>query len=161
MSGYLVLVAIDAGVWIGLSVAVGIGASLLPERWLQRDTALTRIRGWEDGGRVYRHRLRIHRWKDLLPESNGLGRGDRPSKSSIASRADVATLVVETRRAEYVHWTLAGCGLLFWAWNPPWLAVVMTLFGPAFNGPFIAVQRYNRARARRSVRPRRSHECPS
>lgn len=161
MTGLLRRVLTGVLVWIAASVVVGAAAGRMPRRWLERDTAITRTRAWERDATVYRHRLRIHRWKDALPESNSLGGGGRPSKASIAGRADVAELVVETRRAEYVHWALAVFGLTFWTWNPRWLAVTHTLVGMGFNAPFIAVQRYNRTRARRSVRPGRSSECPS
>ncbi len=154
------LVGVDVAAWVGLSVVVGVAAGHIPTERLESDTWLTRIRPWEDNGRLYQRWLHIRRWKDRLPESNGLGPGERPSKSSVRTRADVSALVVETRRAEYVHWVLAASGLLFWLWNPPWLAAIMTAFGLVMNAPFIAVQRFNRARARRAIAGRRSPECP-
>ncbi len=155
MTASLALVALDAAAWVGISVVVGTAAGAVPTRALDHDTFVTRIRPWERGGRIYR-RVGVQKWKDALPESNSLGGGDRPSKAHLGGRDAVADLVVESRRAEYVHWALAASGLWFWLWNPPWLALVMTVFGPLFNAPFIVVQRYNRGRIRRSGRPRSS-----
>jgi glycosyl-4,4'-diaponeurosporenoate acyltransferase len=55
----------------------------------------------------------------------------------------------ETRRAEWVHWIAAAPLLVMPAWNPGWLLAVMTGYAAAANAPFIAVQRYNRARIER------------
>ena len=135
--------------WIVLCAVVGWVAGSMPRRWLESDTFLTRTRSFERDGRLYEH-LAIRRWKRRLPESNSLGGGKRPSKRTLTGRSAVPDYVVETRRAEYVHWTILLAGPSFFAWSPDWVARTMTLFGLAFNLPFIAVQRFNRARALRS-----------
>ncbi len=141
----LAWVAAGSAAWVAISLVVGAAAAYLPVRWLARDSALTRIRGWERGGRRYR-RLGVHRWKARLPEVNGLGPGARPSKSSLGGRAGAGPLLVETRRAEYVHVAVTLAGLTFPLWMPSPLSWVMVVAGFAFNAPFVAVQRYNRAR---------------
>lgn len=141
-----VLVLLDALVWLGVSILVGGCAGLVPQRWLTVDTWLTRIRRWEHDGDRYRS-LAIGRWKDRLPETNRFGPGERPSKRRLIGRSGLEPLVIETRRAEYVHWAIAAFGPLFWIWNPRWLGFVMVGFGIVMNAPFITVQRYNRARA--------------
>ena len=143
VDGTVPLVLLDAAVWTSLSVAVGFAASRVPDHAFSGDTWLTRIRPAERGGRRW-ERFGVRRWKDALPEAGGLFGG--VPKSHLAGRAAVGPLLVETRRAEWVHWSLAASGPLFALWNPPWLAVVMVAFGLASNLPFIAVQRYNRAR---------------
>lgn len=137
---------LDSVAWVAISAVVGALAALLPERWLAHDTALTRLRRVERGGRTYRKVLHIHRWKDRLPEVNGWGPGRRASKKHLGGRAAVLPLLRETRRAEYVHLTIAAAGASFALWNPWWLAVLMGAAGLLANAPFVAVQRYNRAR---------------
>ena len=155
MSGLVRLVLLDSAAWVVISAIIGAAAALLPDRWLDRDSALTRPRGWERNGRTYRKVLHIHRWKDRLPEVNGWGPGRRASKKHLAGRAAVAPLLRETRRAEYVHVAIAAAGVSFAWWNPWWLALLMVGFGVVANAPFIAVQRYNRARllGLRAARP--------
>ena len=46
---------------------------------------------------------------------------------------------------------MAG-GPLFVLWNPPPIAAVMVAYGVLVNAPFIAIQRYNRARVSRVLR---------
>lgn len=150
--GTVRLVLVDAAAWAGLSAGVGLVASRVPDRALARDTWLTRIRPAELGGRRW-ERLAVRRWKDALPEAGGLFGG--ASKAHLAGRGDVERQLLETRRGEWVHWVLLGCGPLFALWNPAWLAVVMVAFGVAMNLPFIAVLRFNRARLLRVVERRR------
>ncbi|MEZ5236539.1 MAG: hypothetical protein AB7W59_25950 [Acidimicrobiia bacterium] len=140
-----VWVAAGSAAWVVISVVVGAAAAYLPVRLLARDTVVTRIRSWEAGGRPYR-RLGVHRWKALLPEVNGLGPGQRPSKAVLGGRQGVEPLLRETRRAEYVHLAVAVAGLSFPLWMPAPLGFVMLAGGVAFNLPFVLVQRYNRAR---------------
>lgn len=143
----LVTVAVDV-VAIGACHALtGYAAHRLDDRRLTRDGWLLRQRAFEDGGRVYRRRLRIHRWKDRLPEAGDLFRGG-VSKSRLPSH-DVAGLEVfarETRRAELAHWWSLGCGPIFVLWNPPLAAGLLVGYSVLVNLPFIAIQRYNRFR---------------
>jgi glycosyl-4,4'-diaponeurosporenoate acyltransferase len=141
--GTVGLVLVDAAAWTGFSVVIGYGASRVPDRVLAHESWLTRIRAVEDGGRRW-ERIGVRRWKDALPEAGGLFGG--ASKARLAGRADVEQHLIETRRAEWVHWALLCCGPVFALWNPAWLAGVMVAFGLALNLPFIAVLRFNRAR---------------
>lgn len=145
------MIGLNISIWIGICVAVGWTAALIPPRWLETETFVTRCRPFEHDGRLY-DRLRVRRWKNRLPESNSLGRAPRSSKRTLTGRSSVPGFVVETRRAEYVHWAILSAGPCFFVWSPAWVARTMTLFGIGFNLPFIAVQRFNRARAVRSGR---------
>lgn len=138
---------VSISAWIGLGVGVGYYFHRLPARRLRIDGPLTRLRAAEADGAFYRDRLRIARWKDLLPEAGALFSGGVSKKQLQNRRRDgLLTLLVETRRAERVHWTLLAASALFPLWNPPLLAVSMVAYGFVANVPFIAVQRYNRAR---------------
>ena len=54
------------------------------------------------------------------------------------------------------HWMCLLVSPLFALWNPPWIAVVMVVYGVGINAPFIAIQRYNRARLLRLIARRES-----
>ena len=142
-----VTVLVDIVAWGFFHAITGYAAHRLPDHRLTRDGWLLRQRSFEDGGRWYRRRLRIHRWKDRLPEAGDLFRG------GISKRAlptyDVAGLELfarETRRAELTHWWAMACGPLFVLWNPAYAAVILIAYGVLVNLPFIAIQRYNRFR---------------
>ena len=57
----------------------------------------------------------------------------------------------ETRRGEYVHWSILAAAPFFALWNPPFLTLAMVAYALTANLPFIAIQRYNRLRIARLV----------
>jgi len=140
-------VAVDVVAWGVFHAATGYAAHRLGEERLSRDGWLLRPRAFEAGGRWYRRRLRIDRWKDRLPEAGDLFRGGT-SKRQLPSY-DVAGLQLfasETRRAELAHWWAMWCGPIFVLWNPPLAAGLLMGYGVVVNLPFVLIQRYNRAR---------------
>jgi glycosyl-4,4'-diaponeurosporenoate acyltransferase len=140
-------VGVDVLAWGVIHAATGYAAHRLDGSRLSRDGWLLRPRRFEAAGRWYRHRLRIHRWKDSLPEAGALFRGG-VSKRQLPAH-DVAGLRVfarETRRAELAHWWAMCGGLLFVLWNPPLASGLLVGYGVVANLPFIVIQRYNRFR---------------
>ncbi|GAA4692336.1 hypothetical protein [Nocardioides conyzicola] len=140
-------VLVDIVAWGVFHAATGYAAHRLDDRRLARDGWLLRQRPFEDRGRWYRRRLRIHRWKDRLPDAGDLFRGGM-SKRHVPTYdvAGLETFARETRRAELAHWWALFCGPLFVLWNPPLAAVLLIAYGVLVNLPFIVIQRYNRFR---------------
>lgn len=152
----IALVVVDAVAWALISAVAGTIASRRPDASLTRDSGLTRLRAWERNGRVY-ERLGIRGWKDRMPEFGAFG-GGRSKRTLPGRDADaLAQFAAETRRAEYVHWSIAAAAPVFVLWNPPALFAAMLAYAILANVPCIAIQRYNRARieriaARRALR---------
>lgn len=140
----------SAAFWLMASLVVGSLANRLPARWLE---------GWGAGAAAGQHPpprsrkgrpeppLGIRRWKRWIPDAGGALPGGVP-KASLVRRdpAALRRLVLETRRAEWVHWLLWPACLLTAFWLPPDGVLVNLLFATAFNGPCVVLQRYNRAR---------------
>jgi glycosyl-4,4'-diaponeurosporenoate acyltransferase len=146
-------VVLDIVAWGTVHATTGYLVHRLPVHRIDHDTWWSRTRGWESGGRVYERVLRIRVWKDRVPEAGALFAGG-VSKRALPGR-DVAALerfATETRRAELGHWLAACTSPWFSLWNPPGVALVMVAYGFGVNLPFIAIQRYNRARVLRVVR---------
>ena len=142
-----VTVLVDAVAWGVFHAATGYAAHRLPDHRLREDGLLLRPRRFETGGHWYRRRLRIHRWKDRLPEAGDLFAGGI-SKRDVPSydEAGLRLFARETRRAELAHWWCLACGPVFVLWNPPLAAGLLVAYGVLVNLPFIAIQRYNRFR---------------
>jgi glycosyl-4,4'-diaponeurosporenoate acyltransferase len=156
-----VAVVIDVVVWAVWGTLVGYVFHRLPAGWFADDDAVTRIRGWERDGQFWSDHLAVRRWKNRLPEAGALFAGGF-SKRRLRTR-DVAYLqrfLAETRRAEWVHWVVAGIAPAFFLWNPPWLAGVMIAYGLAANLPCLVAQRYNRARLHR-ILARAARQAPT
>lgn len=142
----LTTLVVDVAVWGVIHASTGYIAHRIPAARLNHDTWLTRVRRWERGGRVYEI-VRIRRWKDSLPEAGAVFAGG-VSKRSLAmrTRAGLEAFATETRRAEIGHWLAAAASPAFVLWNSPAVAIVMVVYGVGVNAPFIAIQRFNRAR---------------
>jgi glycosyl-4,4'-diaponeurosporenoate acyltransferase len=140
-------IVVDVVAWGVFHSATGYAAYRLDEGRLSRDGWLLRPRRFEAGGRWYRRVLRVHRWKDRLPEAGALFRGGISKRHLPAyDAAGLRLFVRETRRAELAHWWAMSCGPLFVLWNPPQAAVLLVAYGVAVNLPFVVIQRYNRFR---------------
>lgn len=147
MRGVVGEIAVDAVAWFAIQGAAGYAVHRMPQRRLDRDTWLTRARPWERGGAFYADRLAIRRWKRFLPEAGALFPGGFDKRRLGPTRAEqLERHVIETRRAEIGHWLAVLPAPVFWWWNRRWLAVVMSAYALAINGPCIAAQRYNRLR---------------
>ena len=150
-------VAVSTVMWTVIGLATGFVGSRLPDAAIDHDTWLTRIRDVEDHGRIYQRRLRLNRWKDLLPEAGAPFPGGT-SKRHLPGRDDRSLIrfAMETRRAELVHWANLVAGPIFFIWCPPGLGAAMVSFGIAAHLPFIVVQRSNRAQIERILDARRT-----
>jgi glycosyl-4,4'-diaponeurosporenoate acyltransferase len=140
-------------IWVGWIAICGYLAHRIPTKWLDHDTWLTRTKGFESNGRLYLHTLKIHRWKDRLPELGAVFPGGFAKRS--VSQGDTNVMkrfVIETRRAEYAHLAMMGAFLVTLLYNPLWADGVNLAFALVANLPCLLVQRYNRIRLKRVLR---------
>lgn len=139
--------------WLLAALLVGLLANQLPPRWLA--TAPRRslpVSTPSPGRAAAAGPPGIRRWKHWIPDAGGaLPGGVR--KASLVRRDPLALrrLLVETRRAELVHWLLWPAGLLTALWLPPAGVLVNVVFATVFNLPCVLVQRFNRGRLRRCL----------
>ena len=143
----LLMAAITSALgWLLWSVVVGAIANRLPSEWLARDHWFWR-RPWHEQARSFEGRLAIRRWKPWLPDA-GRALPSGVAKASLVGRdqRNLERLLLETKRAEWVHLVL----WLFWLVTPLWLppagVLINLAFATLFNLPCLWVQRYNRLR---------------
>lgn len=134
--------------WAVVHAGTGYAAHRAPERWLQQDGWLLRVRR---GERRLHRALGVRRWKDRLPDAGALFAGGI-SKRHLPPTLE--TFVRETRRAELAHWWALAAVPVFALWNPLIGLLLMGAYGVAANGPCIVIQRYNRARTGRILERR-------
>jgi glycosyl-4,4'-diaponeurosporenoate acyltransferase len=143
----------SAAFWVASALLVGLLANQLPARWLGSGGLSPPPSSPQRHGRsavVGAPGIRI--WKRWIPDAGGALPGGVP-KASLVRRdpAALRRLVVETRRAELVHWALWPAGLLTALWLPPAGVLVNLVFATLFNLPCLLLQRFNRARLRRCL----------
>jgi glycosyl-4,4'-diaponeurosporenoate acyltransferase len=141
-------VVIDAAVWASWGTLVSAVAAKTPDTRFCADGRTTRIREWEDDGRTW-ERIGVRRWKHVVPDFGPLFGGVAKRHLGSASSVRLEQLLVETRRAELVHWVAPLPALVMPLWNPRWLIVVMLAYAFAANAPCVVIQRHNRARLQR------------
>lgn len=102
-------------------------------------------RQWEKGGRWYRDKLKIHLWKDKVPQHIGK---DGFSKAHLTdvSIEYLDEFIMETCRGEWMHFTNCLCVVVMFLINSLWVGLLFTLLILLGNLPFAVIQRYNRFR---------------
>ena len=149
------IVAIDTAAWLTIQISAGYFVTRLSDEWLAQDRWLFRERGWERGGRFYRERLRVSRWKRWLPEGGTIFGGGFDKRSLASTTSEhLERYRRETRRAEVCHWLAIVPAPLFVLWNPLLLWFAMLAYAVIVNGPCIISQRYNRLRVSRVLAAR-------
>lgn len=148
--------ASSAGFWLLASLVVGGVANRLPPHWLTPRTTQT----LKDQPRPVAP-AGIRHWKRWIPDAgNALPGGIL--KASLVQRdpASLERLVVETCRAELVHWMLWSAAFFTILWLPPPAIFGNLIFATVFNAPCLALQRYTRQRLRHclSIASRRDHQ---
>jgi len=130
--------------WVLASLLVGLLANQLPAAWLQARQRVDAGR-WIPSGPVGPPGIRV--WKRWIPDAGGALPGGIRKASLVRRDAQaLRRLVIETRRAELVHWALLPAGCLTALWLPTPGVLVNVAFALTFNLPCLLLQRHNRAR---------------
>lgn len=133
--------------WLLWSVLVGYLGHRLPLAALDHDSFWSRPRPWGEALAPYEQRLAIRRWKGWLPDAGALFPGGVGKGALVGrDRLRLERLVVETRRAEWVHLAIWPFWLVTALWLPPLGVAANLLFALAFNLPCLWLQRYTRLR---------------
>jgi glycosyl-4,4'-diaponeurosporenoate acyltransferase len=145
-SGFWLLI-IDILAWLVINLSV---AGIIS--WMQADsfnpkTWLYREQPWEKGARFYERFFKIKKWKGWLPDGAEVSR--KAFKKKHLQSADSTYLrifILETCRAEILHWIIFVSGFVFFIWNPWYIGIIMMFYAAGSNLPCILTQRYNRIR---------------
>ncbi len=144
----LLLVLLNSGSWFLIMFITGAIIQKMAIRRFRERGFLFRTREWEQHGAVYR-RLGVKKWKELLPDGAGIfSDGFRKRHMDEYDEFYLKRFILETCRAEMVHWVILAETPLFFLWNPFSAAPILIAFSLGINLPCIIVQRYNRPRLR-------------
>lgn len=139
----------SAAFWLGAALLVGLLANHLPPPWLGWGEKRPRAPAPHRRARAPAGPPGIRIWKHWIPDAGGaLPGGVRKATLVRRDPAALRRLVLETRRAELVHWALWPAGLLTALWLPPAGVLINVVFATLFNLPCVLLQRFNRARLR-------------
>lgn len=141
---------LDAMVWMVLHLSISMAAQRVPIDWFARNGRWFRSFSWEQEGRIWQRLFRVKKWKGYIPDGTlFISNGYNKSRLHGADSTSLNDFLLESRRAEWVHWLTILPSILFFLWNPAWAAWLNVAYAVLFNLPLIVVQRFNRPRLER------------
>ena len=143
-------VVLSIAYWVASSLVIGLACAHIPVRILR---LLGRSAWWLrcPSPHWYRKAIYIGLWKDRVPEAGRFGGGVSKRHLKSRDRGVLERLYLETIRAELVHTGLLMVQCFPIVWLKGGLLVLPIGYAVVANLPFIAIQRYNRARLSRLV----------
>ena len=143
-------IAINIAVWLVIHLGIGMSTARMRPNLFNPQSWLYRQRIWERGGKTYKSLLKVKKWKRLLPDGVAVFKGGFKKKHlENGEAAYLERHILETCRAEFTHWVILLCALIFFVWNDWGIGLIMVSYGLAANVPCIIAQRYNRMRLQR------------
>lgn len=128
-----------------ISVGIGLTAPHWPVAWLDRDRGPLHLTAIDTRARY--ERLGVLWWKRRFPDGGDWAGGQTKSRlPDLADTPAVEGYIVETRRAEWVHWlsNLSVIPIAFFAeW---WIFLAFLVVTVVVNSIAIMIVRYNRLR---------------
>jgi glycosyl-4,4'-diaponeurosporenoate acyltransferase len=158
LSGLLMLL-LDFIAWLLINLSVAGVISRLRSESFNAETWLFKERNWEKQSRLYERLLKIKKWKSWLPDGAEVSRKAFKKKHlQTADPAYIQVFILETCRAEILHWIIFLLGFVFFIWNPWYVGIIMIVYAGITNLPCILTQRYNRIRLKRFLLARIAQE---
>jgi glycosyl-4,4'-diaponeurosporenoate acyltransferase len=153
------ILALDFLVWLVIDLSVAGILSRLRAESFNTKNWLFKERKWEKQSRLYEHFFKINKWKGWLPDGAKVSRTAFKKKHLQTTKSGYIQLfILETCRAEILHWIIFLFGLIFFVWNAWYVGIIMIIYAAITNLPCILAQRYNRIRLERLLAARLSLE---
>jgi glycosyl-4,4'-diaponeurosporenoate acyltransferase len=137
----------DIVAWLVINLSVAAVLSRLRPASFDPRTWLFKERLWEKQAALYPHLFKIKKWKARLPDGAEVSRTAFKKKHlQTADSAYIRIFILETCRAELLHWLIFLFGFVFFIWNPWYVGLIMIVYASITNLPCVLTQRYNRIR---------------
>jgi glycosyl-4,4'-diaponeurosporenoate acyltransferase len=144
------MLAFDFLGWLVISLGVAGITSMLRAKTFDPQNWLFTERKWERKSRLYESVFRVKKWKRWLPDGAEVSRKAFKKKHlQNADSAYIQVFILETCRAEILHWIIFLFGFVFFIWNPWYVGIIMIVYAGITNLPCVLTQRYNRIRLNR------------
>ncbi|WEN69729.1 glycosyl-4,4'-diaponeurosporenoate acyltransferase [Staphylococcus sp. NRL 16/872] len=101
---------------------------------------------WEKEGKLWNDTFKINKWKHYIPEGSQLNHNIFNKKYLTSFHSNyIHTMILEMRRAEFVHWLSMMPVLVFYK-APRYIQIINICYVLVANLPIIVTQRYHRPR---------------
>jgi glycosyl-4,4'-diaponeurosporenoate acyltransferase len=143
-------IIINIILWFLIHMSFAYFITIIPSSYINIKSWIYKNRNWEHNGRIYEDIFKIKSWKGLLPDGSALFKKGFRKKSMVSKDMEYFNrFVLETCRAEFVHWLVIIFSPFFFIWNPLWAGIFMIFYAIFANLPCIIAQRFNRIRFQR------------
>lgn len=140
------LIAINSFAWFAIQISIGYFATRIRDDRFKPHNRLFRTRAWEQNGEFYQNIFKVSLWKSLLPSGGKIFGTFSINNFRSATQDYFNKWLVESCRAEWVHWVAMLPALLFFLWNPFEAWMMNIAYALCANAPCIISQRHNRPR---------------
>jgi glycosyl-4,4'-diaponeurosporenoate acyltransferase len=155
------MLLIDFMAWLVINLSVAGVLSRLQPNSFHPKSWLFKERSGEKGSRLYEHLFKIKKWKGWLPDGAEVSRKAFKKKHlQTADSTYIRIFILETCRAEILHWIIFLFGFIFFIWNPWYVGIIMIIYAAFTNLPCVITQRYNRIRLERLLAATLEREKP-
>jgi len=145
-------IIINIMLWFIIHMSFAYIITIIPSSYINIKSWIYKNRNWEQNGRFYEKYFKIKSWKGMLPDGAALFKKGFRKKSLVSlDKEYLRQFVLETCRAEFVHWLVILFSPVFFIWNPVWAGIIMIIYALFANLPCIIAQRYNRLRFLRII----------
>jgi len=131
--------------WPIIQLFIALVINKMDDKYFDPNSFWLKSRKWEST--FYKKILKIQKWKHLLPDGASVYKKGFRKKHLDSHEADyLNTFIVETGKAEIMHWLQIIPFFIFGFWSPPIVVWIMLAYALIVNLPCILTQRYNRPR---------------
>lgn len=131
--------------WFITHMSISIVGTFMPNNFFIKHKRLFNTYQWERGGQFWQQYFKVKKWKDYLPDGSKLNPKitNKKQLAKFNDKTKIKQLIIETRRAEFIHALCILPGVVFYK-QRPLIKYINFLYPVIANAPFIIVQRYNR-----------------
>ncbi|MCI2774320.1 glycosyl-4,4'-diaponeurosporenoate acyltransferase [Staphylococcus petrasii] len=132
--------------WFTTQMVLASVGTKLPHTFFTKYSQLFKSFSWEKEGKIWNDLFKINKWKHYIPEGSQLNQNIYNKKQLTSFNLnDLHTMIIEMRRAEFVHW-LSMLPVLAFLKVPTYIKIINVSYVILANLPIIITQRYNRPR---------------
>jgi len=126
----------------------------IDDKYFSHESFVFRSFPWENDGEIYNRFLKVHHWKKYLPDGGASTKGELKMRHlDFSSDQKMVKFLIASCRAESSHWLSIFPFWVFGFFLPPIGVFYMSIYALIANLPCIIVQRYNRPRIAKLIKP--------
>lgn len=142
------LIILHSVFWFSVQMVISHLGTCIATSFFDKYPRIFRSFSWEQNGELWDDKLKVSRWKKLIPEGAQLNKNIYNKSQLTYDKQDIHRLLLEMRRAELIHW-ISILPVLIFIKAPKYIRYINVIYVVMSHIPVIITQRYNRPRIER------------